>query len=72
MEKSLIPIKDYIAKQFINKTYHFKCDCIVPLDITGFVKDYEISGNEIILLVVANSRVIHIGLNTTSLVIEEL
>lgn len=68
----MITIKEYIAKQLIGHTYRFKCDCVVPLDIIGVVKDYEISGNEIILIVESNSRLLHIGINTPSLYIEEL
>lgn len=67
-----IPIKEYIASKFINNAYHFKCDCIIPLDITGTVVDYEISNNEIILLVHHNSKIIHVGLNAPSLLIEEV
>lgn len=68
----MIAVKEYIAQQFLNDTYHFKCDCIVPLDIVGIVKDYEISGNEIVLLVESQSKMLHIGLNTPNLFIEEL
>ena len=66
------PIKNHIAEQFLNNKYHFTCDCIVPLDVIGTVKDYEIVGNEIILIVFTNDKLIHIGLNTTSLQIEAL
>lgn len=66
------PIKKYIGNLFIGKSYHFKCDCVIPLDITGTVVDYEISNNEIILLVQHNSKIIHIGLNAPSLLIEEV
>lgn len=68
----MIPIKQYIAKQFLNNTYHFKCDCIMPIDVIGTVVDYEISGYEIILSVCTDKKIIHIGLNTSSLVIEEI
>lgn len=68
----MIAIKEYIARQFISNTYRFKCDCLVPLDINGVVKDYKISGNEIVLLVESQSRLLHIGLNTPNLYIEEL
>ena len=68
----MIPVKQYIAEQFINKTFRFKCDCLVPLDIVGLVKDYNISNSEIILLVSVNNKIIHIGLNTPSLHIEEV
>ena len=67
----MIQIKEHIAKQFIGRTYRFKCDCIVPFDIIGTVKDYELTGNEIILLVESSGKIVHIGVNTPSLYIEE-
>lgn len=67
----MIPVKEHIAKQFIGRTYRFKCDCIVPFDIIGKVKDYELTSNEIILLVESSGKIIHIGVNTPSLYIEE-
>ena len=67
----MIAIKEHIAKQFIGRTYRFKCDCIVPFDIIGTVKDYELTGNEIILLVESSGKIVHIGVNTPSLYIEE-
>ena len=67
------PIKDYIATQFIDNTYNFKCDCLLPIDITGLVKDYKIVGSEIVLCVLGdNGKLVHIGLNTPSLQIERL
>ena len=68
----MTPIKNYIAEQFLNKKYHFVCDCIIPLDVIGVVKDYEITGHEIVLIVLTNDRLIHIGLNTSSLQIKAL
>lgn len=69
----MIPIKRYIANQFIGKTFHFKCDCVIPIDVVGEVKDAETIGSEIILLVNTGShKLLHIGLNTTSLVVEEV
>lgn len=68
----MTPIKNYIGEQFINNTYRFKCDCLVPFDLTGVVKDYRISGNEIILLVDVNGKLIHIGLNTSALYINAI
>lgn len=68
----MTPIKEYLGIIFVGNTYHFKCDCIVPLDLTGTVVDYEISNNEIILLVQHNSKIIHVGLNAPSLLIEEV
>lgn len=68
----MTPIKQYIAQQFIKNTYHFTCDCLIPLDVIGTVKDYNISNNEIILIVSVNNKIIHIGLNTPSLYIEQV
>lgn len=68
----MIPIKQYIAEQFIENTYHFTCDCLIPLDVIGTVKDYNISNNEIILIVSVDNKILHIGLNTPSLYIEQV
>ena len=67
----MTPIKTYIANMFIGKSFHFKCDCIMPFDVTGEVKDAETIGSEIILLVdIGSHKLLHIGLNTASLLIE--
>ena len=68
----MLPIKEYIAKQFINNTYHFTCNCVIPIDVIGIVKDYTITNNEIILLVMTNDKTIRIGLNAASLQIEPI
>lgn len=68
----MTPIKQYIANIFLGKTFHFKCDCIIPIDVIGTVCDANITQYEIVLLVNTNEKVIHIGLNTPSLVIQEL
>lgn len=68
----MIPVKQYIAELFINKTFRFKCDCLIPIDVIGTVKDYNINTSEIILLVNVNNKLIHIGLNTPSLHIEQV
>ena len=60
MEESL---KDYIGKMMIGKSFRFLCNCIVSMDITGKIKDYEMSGNEIIFLVESNGKIIRIGEN---------
>ena len=68
----MTPIKQYIANMFIGKTFHFKCDCLIPIDIVGTVCDTNITQYEIILLVNSNNKIIHIGLNTPSLTIEDV
>lgn len=68
----MIKIKDYIGQLFVGKKLHLKCDCIVGIDITGPCISYEISGNEVILIIEVNSRHIPVGLNTPNLNIEIL
>lgn len=65
-------IKTYIARQFLNKRYHFKCECLIPLDFVGEVKDYNIEQDEVLLYVELNNRLITIGLNHPKLMIEEV
>ena len=57
------PIKDYMAKLMIGKSFRFICNCIVSMDITGKIKDYEVLGNEIIFLVESKGKIIRIGEN---------
>ena len=68
----MTPILDYIGKSFVGKRLHLKCDCIIGIDITGPCISYEISGNEVILIIEANNRYIPVGLNTPKLNIEIL
>ena len=68
----MTPIKSYIANLFIGKSFHFKCDCIIPIDVIGTVCDANVSSQEIVLSVNTNGKIIHIGLNAPSLVIEEI
>jgi hypothetical protein len=68
----MTPIKQYIANMFIGKTFHFKCDCLIPIDVIGTVCDTNITQYEVVLLVNSNNKIIHIGLNTPSLTIEDV
>lgn len=63
-------IKDFIARQLLYNKYHFKCNCLIPIDITGMVVDYEIVNNEIIWLVDFNGKIIKIGENHPNMMIE--
>lgn len=69
------PIKDYIAEQFLGRTYHFKCDCLLALDIIGTVLDYTTTDHEIILhvsLISEKEKIVKLGLNHPNLTIEEV
>lgn len=68
----MIPIKQYIASQFLGNTYHFKCDCLLALDIEGEVVDWSESGGEIILYVMYDGKSLPIGLNHPNLKIERI
>lgn len=63
-------ILDYIGRSFIGNTYHFWCDCLIKLDVTGIVLSYTISNKEI-LLKVKSDKELTIGLNTPTLKIEK-
>lgn len=60
-------IKDYLAKQLLNETFRFKCNCLVSFDIIGKVVDYEIVNNEIVFIINSNNKMIKIGENHPNL-----
>ena len=63
----MISFKDYIAKAFIGRRVHFKCDCLFPLDHVGVIKDYEINSNEIVFIVDVGGKIIKVGENHPNL-----
>lgn len=63
--------KEYIAKQLIGKKLHFVCDCIMGVDVTGIIVDYEISQNEILFLVDVRGKIIKIGENHPNMIVME-
>lgn len=65
------PFKQYIASQLIGKKLYFECECIFPLHHTGTIKDYEISGDEIMFIVDIDGKIIKIGENHPNLLIKE-
>jgi hypothetical protein len=72
METNLVNIKDYVGQQFIGKNFHFKCECLFPLDFIGKVLGYRISSDEIVLSVSKESKIISIGLNHPKLQVEQI
>lgn len=68
----MIEFKKHIASKLIGDKLHFKCDCILPLDHVGVIKDYEIVANEIVFIVDINGRLIKIGENHPNLLINML
>ena len=68
----MISFKDYIAREFIGRQVHFKCDCLFPLDHVGMIKDYEINSNEIVFIVDVGGKIIKIGENHPNLQVIQL
>lgn len=68
----MVPIKKYMAAQFIGKRLHFKCECLIPIDSVGIIKDFEISNNEIIFIVDVNGKYIKIGENHPNMYINSI
>lgn len=66
----MIPIKQYMAEQMVGKTFHFKCDCLMSLDIIGRIVDYEITETETIFTVDVKGKLIPIGTNHPKLSVE--
>ena len=64
----MVSYKEFVAKQFLNKSVRFKCDCIVPLDVTGKVINFYLEKNEIIYIIESNNKIIKIGENTPNLI----
>lgn len=67
-------IYDYMASLLVGNTYHFVCDCIIPLDVTGQVVDYTVlaSSHEIVFSVSVSGKIIKIGSNHPNLTIESI
>ena len=68
----MIEFKRYMGNLLKGKKFHFKCDCIIKLDVIGKVVDYEISGQELVLKVDTGGKIISIGENHPKLNIEEI
>lgn len=67
------PIKSYIADSLTGRKFHFKCDCIMNIDIKGTIKGWNIYQGEIIWDVYTdNGKYIKIGENHPNMNIEEI
>lgn len=65
--------KDFIRKQFLNRKVRFVADCVVPIDVSGFVSDIEWhSGETIFYVTMDNGKVSKVGSNTNDLRFEFL
>lgn len=70
-------LKSYIAELLLHRSFHFKCDCLMNMDVRGEVVDYSIikdSGEILFIIKVIGSdnKLIKIGSNHPNLQIEEI
>jgi len=65
--------KDFIQKHFLNRKVRFVADCVVPIDVSGFVSDIEWhSGETIFYVTMDNGKISKVGSNTNDLRFEFL
>ena len=69
----MVKIYEYIAQQFLGKSFRFTCDCIIAIDVHGTVVDWSLTQHELMLHVqTAEGKIIKIGANTPGLAVEAL
>lgn len=69
----MTPIKSYMADCLVGKKLHFRCDCLLNIDLIGEVKGWSLSHGEIIWDVyTSNGKIIRIGENHPNMEIEEV
>ncbi len=66
----MTPIRQHMAQQLVGQTLHFKCECILGIDVTGKVVDYELTKDETIFIVSSNGKLIKIGSNHPNMEVE--
>jgi hypothetical protein len=64
--------KTYIAQNLIGHYLHFKCDCLMKIDIEGKVVDYEMVNNEIVFIIDVGGRLIKLGENHPNLTVNAI
>ena len=69
----MTPIKTHLAKSLVGKKVHFRCDCVLNIDMIGVVKSWSLYQNEILWDVLTeNGKMIKIGENHPNMNIEVL
>ena len=69
----MVPIKSYLADSLVDKQVHFRCDCLLNIDVIGTVKGWKINNNEILWEVhTQNGKIITIGENHPNMYIKIL
>lgn len=59
--------KSYIAQTLIGHHLHFKCECLMNIDVKGKIVDYEIINNEIVFIIDVGGKLIRLGENHPNL-----
>lgn len=69
----MTPIKTYMADTLVGKRLHFKCDCLLNIDVVGVVKGWSLYQGEIVWDVYMDSgKIVKIGENHPNMFIDEL
>lgn len=69
----MTPIKTHLAETIVGKRVHFRCDCVLNIDVVGVVKGWSLYQNEILWDVLLDSgKLIKIGENHPNMNIEVL
>ena len=69
----MTPIKTHLTESLIGKRAHFRCDCVMNIDVVGVVKGWSMYQNEILWdVLLDNGKLIKIGENHPNMNIEVL
>ncbi len=69
----MTPIKSYMADCLVGKKLHFKCNCLLNIDVVGIVKGWSMYHGEIVWDVYTDGgKFIRIGENHPNMNIEEV
>jgi len=69
----MTPIKTYMADSLVGKRFHFRCNCLLNIDVVGTVKGWSLYHGEIIWDVYTDSgKFIRIGENHPNMNVEEV
>lgn len=69
----MTPIKSYMADSLVGKHLHFRCDCVMNIDVIGTVKGWSVYQGEIVWdIYTDNGKVISIGENHPNMFIEDV
>ena len=65
-------LKETFGSLMVGRKARFKCDCLLPIDVTGVVSSFHIESNEIVIVVTTGDRTIKLYENHPNLLVEFL